>query len=68
MNEQRMIDIEVKLAHQEHALDEVNRVLTDQQAQLTRLEQLCESLVDRLRAMSDAPAADERDDDKPPHY
>jgi len=68
MNEQRLIDIEVKLAHQEHALDEVNQVLTDQQMQLTRLEQVCQSLVERLRGLSDESAADERDNDKPPHY
>jgi SlyX protein len=68
MNEQRLIDIEVKLAHQEHALDEVNQVLTDQQAQLSRLEQVCQSLIERLRSMSDGSGADVRDNDKPPHY
>jgi SlyX protein len=68
MNEQRLIDIEVKLAHQEHALDEVNQVLTDQQAQLSRLEQVCQSLIERLRSLSDGSAADERDNEKPPHY
>jgi len=68
MNEQRLIDIEVKLAHQEHALDEANRVLTDQQAQLTRLEQVCQSLVERLRGMSEGSSADERNDERPPHY
>jgi SlyX protein len=68
MNEQRLTDIEVKLAHQEHALDEINQVLTDQQAQLTRLEQVCQSVVERLRGLSDQTATDERDNDKPPHY
>jgi SlyX protein len=68
MDEQRLIDIEVKLAHQEHTLDEVNDVLTDQQAQLTRLEQVCQSLVERLRALSEVPAADQRGDERPPHY
>jgi SlyX protein len=68
VDEQRLIDIEIKLAHQERALDEVNRVLTDQQAQLTRLEQVCESLADRLRGMSEAAISDAGDDQKPPHY
>ena len=68
MNEQRLIDIEVKLAHHEQALEEVNQVLTNQQAQLSRLEQVCESLVERFRALSEAPAADERDESRPPHY
>ncbi|MGH8166299.1 MAG: SlyX family protein [Woeseiaceae bacterium] len=68
MDEERLVDIEVKLAHHENALDEVNRVLTDQQAQLTRLEQVCQSLVERLRTISDAAAAERRDEERPPHY
>lgn len=68
MDEQRLIDIEIKLAHQEHALDEVNEVLTSQQVQLTRLEQVCQSLVERFRAISEGSAADERGVTKPPHY
>lgn len=68
MNEQRLIDIEVKLAHHEQALEEVNQVLTNQQAQLSRLEQVCESLVERFRSISEAPASDERDEQRPPHY
>lgn len=68
MNEQRMIDIEVRLAHHEQALEEVNEVLTDQQAQLSRLQQVCETLAERFRALSEAPAPDERDESRPPHY
>jgi SlyX protein len=67
MTEQRLIDIEVKLAHQEHALDEISQVLTDQQAQLSRLEQVCRSLAERLRSISEGTSAGEHDD-KPPHY
>jgi SlyX protein len=67
MSEERLIDIEVKLAHQEHALDEVSQVLTDQQAQLSRLEQVCRSLAERLRSISEGTSAGEHDD-KPPHY
>ncbi|HEX5765477.1 MAG TPA: SlyX family protein [Woeseiaceae bacterium] len=68
MNEQRLIDIEVKLAHHEQALEEVNQVLTDQHARLSRLERVCESLVEKFRALSEAPARDERDEPRPPHY
>ena len=68
MDERRLIDIEVKLAHQEQALDEINLVLTDQQAQITRLGQVCQSLADRLRAVSGVFGTEARDDEKPPHY
>jgi SlyX protein len=66
VSEQRLTDIEIKLAHQEHALEQVSEVLADQQAQLTRLEQVCRSLAERLRGFTEG--ADQRDDDKPPHY
>lgn len=68
MDERRLIDIEEKLAHHEQALEQVNQVLVDQQAQLSRLEQVCESLVERLRAVSEARVPDERDQTRPPHY
>lgn len=68
MDEQRLINIEVKLAHQEQALDEVSRVLTDQQAQLDRLQRVCESLADRLRGLSEMSAERQPGDDRPPHY
>ena len=68
MNEERLVDIEVKLAHHENALDEVNRVLTDQQAQLARLEQVCQLLVERLRTISEAAPAERHEEERPPHY
>ncbi|MDH4048905.1 MAG: SlyX family protein, partial [Gammaproteobacteria bacterium] len=68
MNEQRLIEIETKLAHQEQLLSELDRALTGQQAQMTRLEQLCQSLIDRIRSMADAAPAGPAGDERPPHY
>lgn len=64
MDEDRAIEIETKLAHQEHLLAELNAALTDQQAQIGKLEHLCRSLVDRVKTLSASGSADER----PPHY
>ena len=67
MDENRLIDIETKLAHQERLLEDLEGVVTDQQGRLTELETLCRQLVDRLRGMAEqgaAPTLDER----PPHY
>ena len=52
MNEQRLIDIEVKLAHHENTIAELNEALANQQKQLTRLEGVCDTLVGRVRALS----------------
>ena len=68
MDENRLIDIESKLAHQEHLMAELNAALTDQQMQLTQLQDLCESLVERIRSLSDAGPAGDPADERPPHY
>jgi SlyX protein len=68
VDDEKLIDIETQLAHQEHLLSSLNDALTHQQAQIAKLEHLCQSLVERFRALSEA-GGDERDDDEPPpHY
>ena len=64
----RLIDIETKMAHQEQLLTELNAVLTDQQAQISRLESLCQSLIDRLNSLVDNAATGQDTDERPPHY
>ena len=68
MDEDRLIDIETKMAHQEQLLTELNEVLTDQQAQISQLEALSQSLIDRLKSLVDTAGAGELTDDRPPHY
>ncbi|MEO1204534.1 MAG: SlyX family protein [Pseudomonadota bacterium] len=70
MREERLIDLETRIAHQDHTLAELNDVVTDQQARIMQLETLVRSLAERLASLaeegqsSSASAADE----KPPHY
>ena len=68
MSEDRLIDIESKLAHQEQLLIELNDVLTEQQGRLMQLEQLSTSLLERVRAIGDATPEDGPLDERPPHY
>jgi SlyX protein len=68
MSEDRMIDIESKLAHQDQLLNELNEVVTEQQARIMQLEQLSRSLLDRVRAIGDAAPEDGPLDERPPHY
>ena len=68
MDEDRLIDIETKIAHQEQLLSELNEALTDQQAQIGRLESLCQSLMDRLKSLVDNAGAEQASDERPPHY
>lgn len=68
MSEDRLIDIESKLAHQEQLLNELNEVLTEQQGRIMQLEQLSTSLIERVRAIGDAAPGDGPVDERPPHY
>ena len=68
MTEQRFVDLETKLAHQEHLLLELNDVITKQQGNIMRLEKLCDSIVERVRSLGEALPAGTDVDEKPPHY
>lgn len=68
MDEDRIIDIETRLAYQEHLLSELNDALTNQQAQIGRLETMCESLIDRVKSLMDNAPSDDSRDQLPPHY
>ncbi|MBT8078334.1 MAG: SlyX family protein [Gammaproteobacteria bacterium] len=68
MEESRLVDIETKLAHQEHLLTELNDALSNQQAQLMQVIELCQGLVERMRAMSEENAPSDTANERPPHY
>lgn len=68
MSEDRLVDIEVKLAHQDQMLLELNDVVTQQQAQIMQLEEQYGSLVDRVRSIGEALPDEVPQDDRPPHY
>ena len=68
MSEDRLVDIESKLAHQDQLLLELNDVVTAQQARIMQLEQLCSSLLERVRSIGEAMPGDTPTDERPPHY
>ena len=68
MSEERLVDIESKLAHQDQLLNELNDVVTEQQAKLMQLEELCKSLISRVRSMGETMPAADAGDERPPHY
>lgn len=68
MSEERFIDLETRLAHQDQLLNELNDVVTAQQAKIMQLEALCKSLIQRVQAVGDSVPADADGDERPPHY
>lgn len=69
-NENRLIDIESKLAHQELLLEQLNAVVTDQQTRIDQLKERCDSLLSRIQSMGESGGASTGapDDERPPHY
>ena len=68
MDEKRLIEIETKLAHQEHLVLELNQVIADQQQQIAQLELKCQGLLDRMKSLSNGASASDETDQRPPHY
>jgi len=68
MSEERFISIESKLAHQEQLLTDLNDAVTQQQATIMQLDELCKSLISRMRSMGEASSTGDVDHERPPHY
>jgi len=68
MSDDRLVEIETKLAHQEQMLIELNDALAQQQAAIMSLEQLCAAIADRLRSADDGETSTPPGDERPPHY
>jgi SlyX protein len=68
MNEERIIELEIKAAYQEDLLQELNKIVTKQQQQIDRLEATCEILNERIKSLSLERTSAENVDEVPPHY
>ena len=64
----RGTQLNLKLRVSKHATACADSALTAQQAKLIQLEQLCQTLLERVRAISDAMPGDAQADERPPHY
>lgn len=68
MIEQRLVEVETKLAYQEDTLQALNDVICQQQKQIDQLEAACKLLVDRIKALATTNDSSQPADEKPPHY
>ena len=68
MSDEQMIEIETKLAHQEHTIAELNDALSSQQTQISNLELMVTALRERIKSLSDMAPAGGEQDEVPPHY
>ena len=69
MNENRLIELEIKTAYQEDLLQTLNTSVGQHQHQITRLEATCKMLNDRIKSLStEGGGGGENVEEVPPHY
>lgn len=68
MNEERLINIETKIAFQEDMIEELSKTIYQQQQRLDRLTAACQSLAEHLEALATAKDGGMPANERPPHY
>ncbi|PTQ89692.1 SlyX family protein [Agitococcus lubricus] len=66
--EQRIIDLEIKQAFQEELLDTLNRIVIEQQQQITLLQAQVKLVYQQLKSLQPSNIALSTEDAPPPHY
>ena len=67
MTEERITELEIKIAYQEDLLQSLNIAVSDQQQQISRLEESCMLLNERMKAVADNQGINQGVE-IPPHY
>jgi SlyX protein len=68
MDDDRIIELEIKAAYQEDLLQALNNIVGRQQQQIDRLEATCRLLNERIKSLSVEGGSGETIDEVPPHY
>lgn len=68
MNDERIINLEIKFAHQDDFLNQLNKIVSSQQSTIERLEKEVLELRRNLNVGSSVDGNRSLSDDKPPHY
>ena len=65
-HEDRFVDIEIKLAHQEDLVDSLNQTVYQQARRIDQLEAMVQQLAEHLRTLREA--GQNPVNERPPHY
>lgn len=73
MNEERLVNIETKIALQEDLVEELNNTVYQQQKKLDRLEEVCRMLARHIESLAEAGTDGTTANaitaiERPPHY
>lgn len=67
-DEDRLTELETRLAFQDAALQDLNQVVTDLQRQLDLMEGMLRNLQQQLQEMAELQTEDAGNEPPPPHY
>ncbi|ASU37303.1 SlyX protein [Herbaspirillum sp. meg3] len=69
IDEERLIDIELKLTHQEDTVDALNKIVYEQQKKIDELEKLLTTLARQVKDTANS-ISEQRsiENERPPHY
>lgn len=62
--QERLIDLEIRIAHQEDMIDELNKTVYQQQLKIDRFEEILKEMASRIVELENNNPLNE----KPPHY
>ncbi len=65
---ERITDIEIHLMHQENTIQQLNDVVTRQQAMIEELQADVRLIMQQLRTISPSAVREPEDEEPPPHY
>ena len=68
MSEERIIELEIKLAYQEDLTQTLNDIVSEQQKQIQRLEESFTLLHQRQQTLAESIESNQADHQPPPHY
>jgi SlyX protein len=68
MIEERLVNIETKISFQEDLVEELNKVVYQQQQKLNQLETICTSLTRHIQSLAEAGNVSRPVNERPPHY
>lgn len=68
MSDQRLTELEIKLAYQEDTIKVLNEVVYQQQLRIDKLAALVQDYCDQIDRLADTVSVAPGADEKPPHY
>lgn len=66
--EAKVNDLEFQIAFQEQTIEQLNDALTQQQLQLSRIQEQMSFMITKVKSLSSSNMADPSEETPPPHY